>query len=316
MNVDQIFTFQLGTIIHHGYNSVAQTGAEAKRLGAKKVLIVSDKGVSEAGLIDPLAAALKSAKLPSVVFDDVEVDPGTATVHNGLKLLKDEKCNVIVVIGGGSPVCAAKGIALVATNGGSISDYEGMDKYKKPPLPVIAIPTTAGAGSEVSGVFIITDEARNYKMAIGGSVLGVPFDFLDSCSHEGEMSGQIVRRPVTEHRRLICVAQSVDVVACQEESSTAKVQRSRCQWSLGLVLDDRRLGLLELHLLEEVVDLGQRERWFGGARCRYDEDRSEHEKTKPPAQQGELHMRVATHPTRSGGNPPVTVTVRHSTNAS
>ena len=179
MNVDQIFTFQLGTIIHHGYNSVAQTGAEAKRLGAKKVLIVSDKGVSEAGLIDPLAAALKGAKLPFVVFEEVEVDPGTATVHNGLKLLKDEKCNAIVVIGGGSPVCAAKGIALVATNGGSISDYEGMDKYKKPPLPVIAIPTTAGAGSEVSGVFIITDEARNYKMAIGGSACFPEVAILD-----------------------------------------------------------------------------------------------------------------------------------------
>jgi alcohol dehydrogenase len=74
-----------------------------------------------------------------------------------------------VVVGGGSPVCAAKGIALLATNGGSIADYEGVGKYKHPPLPVIAIPTTAGAGSEVSATFIITDEKRNYKMAIGGS---------------------------------------------------------------------------------------------------------------------------------------------------
>jgi len=179
MNVDQIFTFQLGTVVHHGYNSVARAGAEAKRLGAGKVLVVSDKGVTGAGLIDPLEAALKSVKLPFVVFDDVEVDPGTATVDKGLKVLKDEQCNGVIVVGGGSPVCAAKGIALVATNGGSISDYEGMDKYKKPPLPVIAIPTTAGAGSEVSGVFIITDETRNYKMAIGGSACFPAVAILD-----------------------------------------------------------------------------------------------------------------------------------------
>jgi len=143
------------------------------------VLIVSDKGVTGAGLIEPLETALKSAKLPFAIFDDVEVDPGTATVDKGLKLLKDEKCNGIIVVGGGSPVCAAKGIALVATNGGSICDYEGMDKYKQPPLPVIAIPTTAGAGSEVSGVFIITDEARNYKMAIGGSACFPEVAILD-----------------------------------------------------------------------------------------------------------------------------------------
>ena len=168
MNFDQIYTFQLGTVIHHGFHSVTKVGEEAKRLGAEKVLIVTDKGVAGAGLLDPIIKSLETATIPFVILDDVEVDPGTATVDKGLKLLKDEKCNVVVVVGGGSPVCAAKGIALLATNGGSLADYEGVGKYKKSPLPVIAIPTTAGAGSEVSPTFIITDEARNYKMAIGG----------------------------------------------------------------------------------------------------------------------------------------------------
>jgi len=168
MNYDQIYSFVLGTVIRHGYNSAAQVGAEVKRLRAKKVLIVSDKGVSGAGLLDPITQSLEGARVPFVVFDDVEVDPGTATVHKGVKLLQNEGCNIVVVVGGGSPVCAAKGIALVATNGGAITDYEGIGKYKRPPLPVIAIPTTAGAGSEVSPMFIITDESRNYKMSVGG----------------------------------------------------------------------------------------------------------------------------------------------------
>ncbi len=179
MNFDQIFTFQLGTTIHHGYNCVARTGAEAKRLGVQRVLIVSDKGVSGAGLIEPVVDSLKNTNIPFAIFDDVEVDPGTGTVDKGLKLLSDEKCNGVVVIGGGSPVCAAKGIALLATNGGSITDYEGFGMYKKPPLPVIAIPTTAGAGSEVSPTFIITDEARNYKMAIGGAACFPDVAILD-----------------------------------------------------------------------------------------------------------------------------------------
>ena len=96
------------------------------------------------------------------------MDPGTKTVANGVDLLKAEGCDGVVVVGGGSPMCAGKGIALVATNGGSIADYEGNEKYKVPPLPVIGIPTTAGAGSEVSPSFIITDEKRNYKMSISG----------------------------------------------------------------------------------------------------------------------------------------------------
>ena len=179
MNFDQIFTFQLGTTVLHGYNCVARTGAEAKRLGVQRALIVSDKGVYGAGLIEPVADSLKNANIPFAIFDDVEVDPGTGTVNSCLKLLSDEKCNGVVVIGGGSPVCAAKAVALLATNGGSITDYEGFGKYKKPPLPVIAIPTTAGAGSEVSPTFIITDEARNYKMAIGGAACFPQVAILD-----------------------------------------------------------------------------------------------------------------------------------------
>ena len=169
MDFEQIYTFQLGTVIHHGFNSVALAGPEARRLGAEKVLIVTDKGVAEAGLVAPVIKSIESLNIPFAVFDEVEVDPGTATVGKGTEVAKKKGCNLVIAVGGGSPICAGKGIALLATNGGSVADYEGRDKYRNPPLPVIAIPTTAGAGSEVSAGFIITDEKRNYKFNVGGA---------------------------------------------------------------------------------------------------------------------------------------------------
>ena len=169
MNYDMIYSFHMPTKVVHGFNAIIQVGKEAKLLGIKKALVVTDAGVKGAGLIDNGLKSLESAGIPAIVFSEVEEDPGTKTVAKGVDLLKAEGCNGIIVVGGGSPMCAGKGIALVATNGGSIADYEGSEKYKVPPLPVIGIPTTAGAGSEVSATFIITDEKRNYKMAIAGA---------------------------------------------------------------------------------------------------------------------------------------------------
>jgi len=95
------------------------------------------------------------------------------TVHQGEELRRSEGCDGIIVLGGGSPLCAGKGIAVVAANGGKIADYRGVGKIKVAPLPVIGIPTTAGSGSEVSPTFLITNEEEQDKMAIG-SELGFP----------------------------------------------------------------------------------------------------------------------------------------------
>jgi alcohol dehydrogenase class IV len=169
MNFDAIFLFTLPTRIYYGYNSINLAGGEAKKCGMQKILIVTDKGVQSAGVITPLLQVLEAAGLAYDIFDDIPEDPGTQVVDKGVELLKRTGCNGVVIIGGGSPLCAGKGIALLAANGGSICDYEGIEKYKIPPLPVVAIPTTAGSGSEVSASFIISDESRNsYKMTIRG----------------------------------------------------------------------------------------------------------------------------------------------------
>lgn len=179
MNYDVLYSYHMPTKVVHGFNAIGQVGKEAKTLGIRKPLFVTDAGVKGTGLIDAGLKSLESAGISTVVFDEVEEDPGTKTVAKGVDLLRSEGCNGVVVVGGGSPMCAGKGIALVATNGGSVADYEGYEKYKAPPLPVIGIPTTAGAGSEVSATFVITDEKRNCKMAIGGMTCHPQVAILD-----------------------------------------------------------------------------------------------------------------------------------------
>jgi len=158
--------FYIPTRIVHGLGSVATLASHVKPLGGTKVMLCTDKGLTGAGITEKVAAQLAEGDVPYVVFDDVEEDPGVKTVAAGVDVLKSEGCDLVVALGGGSPMCAGKGIALVAANGGTLTDYEGFNKAAGPPLPVIAVPTTAGSGTEVSRVTILTDEARNFKMSI------------------------------------------------------------------------------------------------------------------------------------------------------
>ncbi len=132
----------------------------------KKALIVCDKVLVEVGLVDKLTNLFKENKFDFAIYDGTQPNPTTTNVEEGLKVLESEKCDYVVSFGGGSPHDCAKGIALVATNGGNIKDYEGVNKSKKQQLPLIAINTTAGTASEMTIFTIITDEEKHIKMAI------------------------------------------------------------------------------------------------------------------------------------------------------
>ncbi|MGE1081724.1 L-threonine dehydrogenase [Pseudomonas shirazensis] len=134
--------------------------------GLRKALIVTDQGLARAGVAERIAGLLAMRDIDAVVFDGARPNPTIANVEAGLAVLQREHCDCIVSLGGGSPHDCAKGIALCATNGGRISDYEGVDRSTKPQLPLIAINTTAGTASEMTRFCIITDEARHVKMAI------------------------------------------------------------------------------------------------------------------------------------------------------
>ncbi|WP_207937406.1 L-threonine dehydrogenase [Pseudomonas sp. 51_B] len=134
--------------------------------GLRKALIVTDQGLAKAGVAARIGRMLALQDIDSVVFDGAKPNPSIANVEAGLALLQRERCDCVVSLGGGSPHDCAKGIALCATNGGHISDYEGVDRSSKPQLPLIAINTTAGTASEMTRFCIITDEQRHVKMAI------------------------------------------------------------------------------------------------------------------------------------------------------
>lgn len=159
--------FQMPSVIHFGNNAAAQTGPEAKRMGAKKVLLVTDAILMQAGTVKPVLESLSAAGVEAVIFDKVASEPVLAFIDEGLKLLRKKKCEVIVAAGGGSSIDTAKALAVMATNPGKIQDYMGLGKIGQPGLPLIAVPTTAGTGSEVTIFTIITDTTRDVKMLIG-----------------------------------------------------------------------------------------------------------------------------------------------------
>ncbi|MGO1500965.1 MAG: alcohol dehydrogenase-like regulatory protein ErcA [Marinobacter sp.] len=138
----------------------------ASNLGAKHVFLVSDPGVLAAGWVDEIVTLLTDAGLRSTVFTGVSANPRVDEVMAGAELYKSSECDVIVAIGGGSPMDCAKGIGIIASNGRHILDFEGVDTISNPPPPLILIPTTAGTSADVSQFAVISDPSRRFKFSI------------------------------------------------------------------------------------------------------------------------------------------------------
>ncbi|WP_270446146.1 iron-containing alcohol dehydrogenase [Fusobacterium varium] len=147
-----------------GRGCLAELKQPLSTMGCKKALVVSDKFLMGNGTIKKVTDILKEAGVDFVVYDEPKPNPTVKNVEDGYKILKDEKCDIVVSIGGGSPQDCGKAIAVLATNGGNIKDYEGVNKTKNKSLPIIAITTTAGTSAEVTINYVITDEERHVKM--------------------------------------------------------------------------------------------------------------------------------------------------------
>src|SRR5699024_10428371 len=134
--------------------------------GAQKVLIVCDDGVMHANWGEKVVKNCQDANLACTVFSDITSNPKDKEVHRGVKVYLDNECDAVVGVGGGSALDAAKAIAIIATNGGNIHDYEGVDKIDLPLPPLVMVSTTAGSGSEVSQFSIIVDTGLKKKLTI------------------------------------------------------------------------------------------------------------------------------------------------------
>lgn len=160
-----IIKFAIPEIIF-GRGSLNHAGQCALRLGAKKVFLVSDSGIEEAGWVERLTDILKKEGIDWVYYPGVTSNPRDYQVEQGAEFYLKNNADVIIAIGGGSPMDTAKGIAIIASNGGKIRDYEGANRVKRPLPPMMLITTTAGSGSDISQFCIITDVERAVKMSI------------------------------------------------------------------------------------------------------------------------------------------------------
>lgn len=149
-----------------GDGSIDLVGRYAANFGARKVLLVTDGGVTQAGWSGRVADSLVASKIEPVMFSAVSSNPRAEEVMHGVDLFRVSGCDLIVAVGGGSPMDCAKGIGIVSSNNGHVLDYEGIDKVPAPGPPLICIPTTSGSSADVSQFSIITNLQERVKIAI------------------------------------------------------------------------------------------------------------------------------------------------------
>lgn len=173
------FSFTIPQNIVVGAGSLKRLPELAKNLKKSKAYIISGPHLEKIGMVDKCREALKAAGIESDSFTQTEGNPSTDTVAKAAEGFKSSKADFIVAFGGGSPLDVAKAVAVIASYGGNITDYEGGGKVPGPVVPMIAIPTTAGTGSEVTAFSVITDHSRNYKLTVVSNYLLPAYAILD-----------------------------------------------------------------------------------------------------------------------------------------
>ncbi|WP_107928902.1 iron-containing alcohol dehydrogenase [Neisseria animaloris] len=246
--------------------------------GFKKALIVTDAGLSKLGVAEQVGKQLKEKGIDYAVFDQVQPNPTVGNVNAGLAELKSSGADFIVSLGGGSSHDCAKGIAVVATNGGKIEDYEGVNKSKKPQLPLIAINTTAGTASEMTRFTIITDETRHVKMAIVDKnvtpILSVNDPLLmenmpvpltaatgmDALTHAVEAYVSTAADPITD----TCAVKAIELITRylptavhEPKNKEAREKMAYAQFLAGMAFNNASLGYVHAmaHQLGGFYDL-------------------------------------------------------------
>ncbi|SCY57321.1 iron-containing alcohol dehydrogenase [Desulfoluna spongiiphila] len=165
--------------IFFGRESLKYSSVCARRLGAEKIFFVTDPGLEQSGWIDVIFEILEEKNLGWVHYSNVSSNPRDWQIEQGAELYQEEGCDVVIALGGGSPMDAAKGIALVASNGGRVHDYEGANRIQRPLPPMIFMPSTAGSGSDISQFAIVTDVERHVKMSIISRTLVPNISIID-----------------------------------------------------------------------------------------------------------------------------------------
>ncbi|MCA3926861.1 L-threonine dehydrogenase [Vibrio vulnificus] len=270
--------FFIPTVNLMGAGCLKDAADSIKAQGFTKGLIVTDKILNQIGVVKQVQELLSERGVSAVVFDGTQPNPTISNVNAGLELLKQNDCDFVISLGGGSPHDCAKGIALVASNGGAIADYEGVDKSAKPMLPLIAINTTAGTASEMTRFCIITDEARHIKMAIVDKhttplisvndpelMLAKPASLtaatgMDALTHAVEAYVSIAATPITDAvaiKAIELIQAHLRTAVAHGEDIEAREQMAYAQFMAGMAFNNASLGYVHAmaHQLGGFYDL-------------------------------------------------------------
>jgi alcohol dehydrogenase class IV len=242
------YKFAIPEIIF-GRGSLKYASICAQQLGASRIFVVSDAGVEKAGWVDKLFDILRAQNLDFVYFNDISPNPRDFQVHNGAKHYEETEADVVLALGGGSVMDAAKGIALVVSNKGDIKDYEGANHVKKPLPPMVFIPSTIGSESNISQFTVITDVERHIKTTIISRTL-VPNISITDPTLLGTLNRELLIAPLFDS-----IAHAVESYVSPLASPLTEVQSRR---ALDLLIRHLRPALEEFRLddLEQLAVAG------------------------------------------------------------
>ncbi|MDO9309525.1 MAG: iron-containing alcohol dehydrogenase [Deltaproteobacteria bacterium] len=256
-----------------GRGSLSQIGESVVRIGASKVFLVSDQDVIKAGWVDLAVHYLRAAGLEAEIFSALTTNPKDFEVTEGVQRYLASGCDGIVAVGGGSPTDVAKAIAILATNGGVLQDYEGINRISRPLPPMLIAPSTAGAGSEVSQFAIIVDTARKLKMSIISKSLVPDIAIvdpevvktmdaklaaatgLDAFTHGIESYVSLAATPLTDIHALKAIqliSRNLRLAVADRQDMEANTNMSMASLTAGLAFSNAILGAT--HAMTHQVD--------------------------------------------------------------
>lgn len=264
MAAEQVFGFFIPTVTLMGIGAHKEIPNQIKTLGAKKPLIVTDKGITGAGLTEKIVNLIKDEiGVTCPVYDETVPNPTDKNVHDGIEVYKKEGCDSIISLGGGSSHDCGKGIGILATNGGKINDYEGVDQSTKNMPPYIAVNTTAGTASEMTRFCIITDLSRKVKMAIVDwrttptvavndplLMAGMPPALtaatgMDALTHAVEAYVSIAATPITDAcalKAISLIAENLRAAVANGADMDARDKMAYAEYLAGMAFNNASLG--------------------------------------------------------------------------
>lgn len=259
------FTYHIPTQIEFGNGLIAKLPNYVRSLKASRAIVVGDPGVERARLVEKVSSILKAGGIETVVFTDVESDPATRSVDEGVVLGKDHKADVVVGIGGGSALDTAKAIGLMLTNKGNIRDYVGIDKVPLAGAPVIAVPTTAGTGSELTIWSVLSDKVQKVKISVGSTLncakialldpeltLSLPSAItattgMDALTHALESYVNTATQPISEamsEQAMVLIAKSLRTAVNDGSNLEARGDMLLASTIAAMAFNNTRLGVV------------------------------------------------------------------------